>query len=971
MTALILIGLMVAVAVLWQRIDRLQWRIASLELALDRGVQSARDALPDQERFDWIAPDSGPAPAPEPATATAQSTTPDLSTDTPVPEPAARSAAAVFEPILPATPVITAARRFGFEDIFGRYLPIWAGGITLAVAGFLIVKYSIDAGLLSPGVRVVLGLLFGGGLIAGAELALRRDDVARDPRIRQALSGAGIATLYASVLVAANLYHLIGPMIAFAGLAAITLLAGLLSVRFGVPSAILGLVGGLAAPALVGSAEPDVPLLASWLALTVGGLSMLGRRQRWWWLGALAVVGGFGWGLLLIANGLHDVAASLAVGSLTLVLAAAFPLAIAGPPGRVFRIGAAIAGCAQMAAIVATGGFTPLDWGQYGLLSLAILWLSRRETALADLPLAGLGVGALLTIAWPDPPTRMMAAVLAGGAAIYGMPAIWRLWRDNTRLADATQAAAIAAGIALIPLSHFWGTVPRADFAPLALIGMTIAGGAAALGWRQPTRGGDARFAIVSVTAIVLGALAAGLASPVWAIAPVVAIAAVLALALGRVADDPRIDAAAQLLAAAMIVLLVTSDVDELARCVGLVAPAAPATALLRWATGTAAMASFARWSMIAAMRRAAAAMTVLLLYAATAQVVPAPWLALVPAAILAGLALAGRRIPMPAAATAGALAVGWAVEPLLVWMAGAGGSLVGVPFLLGAVPTIDATLIRITAPAAALALLTWRGVLPERLREVGAILTIAFATIVVHALWKHVFAIADTARFVALGMAERTTWEALLFGAAIVAWRTGARRIATGLGAAALLHFVWYTALLHDPLWSAQLAGPWLAPAFAIAFAIVWLSGRPIAGPAADRLRDGIRMAMIVLLAAALLRQTFHGSMLSEPGVSQAEDIGRSLTAIVIAIGYLQWGIRRGARDWRIVSLMLMLAAVGKVFLIDAAGLDGLLRIASFAALGFSLIGVGWLYSRYLPDSARADPLTDESHSADTVPSA
>ena len=45
------------------------------------------------------------------------------------------------------------------------------------------------------------------------------------------------------------------------------------------------------------------------------------------------------------------------------------------------------------------------------------------------------------------------------------------------------------------------------------------------------------------------------------------------------------------------------------------------------------------------------------------------------------------------------------------------------------------------------------------------------------------------------------------------------------------------------------------------------------------------------------------------------------------------------------------MLATVGKVFLFDASGLDGLVRVASFAALGFSLIGVGWLYSRYLPD--------------------
>ena len=59
------------------------------------------------------------------------------------------------------------------------------------------------------------------------------------------------------------------------------------------------------------------------------------------------------------------------------------------------------------------------------------------------------------------------------------------------------------------------------------------------------------------------------------------------------------------------------------------------------------------------------------------------------------------------------------------------------------------------------------------------------------------------------------------------------------------------------------------------------------------------------------------------------------------------------------------MLAAVAKVFLSDAAGLDGLARIASFAALGFSLIGIGWLYARYLPESTDltpASPLADRN---------
>ena len=45
----------------------------------------------------------------------------------------------------------------------------------------------------------------------------------------------------------------------------------------------------------------------------------------------------------------------------------------------------------------------------------------------------------------------------------------------------------------------------------------------------------------------------------------------------------------------------------------------------------------------------------------------------------------------------------------------------------------------------------------------------------------------------------------------------------------------------------------------------------------------------------------------------------------------------------------------IAVLFAFDAAGLDGLMRIASLAALGFSLISVGWLYSRDLPDAAEA----------------
>ncbi|WP_409321664.1 DUF2339 domain-containing protein [Sphingomonas sp. BK580] len=133
---------------------------------------------------------------------------------------------------------------------------------------------------------------------------------------------------------------------------------------------------------------------------------------------------------------------------------------------------------------------------------------------------------------------------------------------------------------------------------------------------------------------------------------------------------------------------------------------------------------------------------------------------------------------------------------------------------------------------------------------------------------------------------------------------------------------------------------------------AILWATPRIV--PGTGRVRDGALMGVIVVAAFTLLRQASHAPMPLWTGTDAGEQIARSILALVLAGAFLGIGIRRQARDWRLASLALMLIAVAKVFLFDAAGLDGLARIASFAALGFSLIGVGWLYSRYLPDASR-----------------
>ena len=209
---------------------------------------------------------------------------------------------------------------------------------------------------------------------------------------------------------------------------------------------------------------------------------------------------------------------------------------------------------------------------------------------------------------------------------------------------------------------------------------------------------------------------------------------------------------------------------------------------------------------------------------------------------------------------------------------------------------------------------------------------------------------------FVRLGLAERLVWEAALAALALLAYRFGRGGIALLVAGAALAHEVFYTLLRHNPLWADQAVGGWpvinlLLPVYALAIGLVMVAKRkmPELPDQARRALDIVQMVLLALFVFSELRQIFHGTLLVSPGLPMPEDILRSILAIALAIGFLLWGIRRQQRDWRIASLVLMLGAVGKVFLFDASGLQGITRIASFVALGLSLIGIGWLYSRYL----------------------
>src|SRR5690242_3486978 len=95
---------------------------------------------------------------------------PPIVTDAVSPPPLAASTEAETPPPLPAPAP-------GFEERLGTRWVVWIGGLALALGGFFMVRYSIEAGLLGPGVRVFLGGVFALALLGAGEWSRRKESI--------------------------------------------------------------------------------------------------------------------------------------------------------------------------------------------------------------------------------------------------------------------------------------------------------------------------------------------------------------------------------------------------------------------------------------------------------------------------------------------------------------------------------------------------------------------------------------------------------------------------------------------------------------------------------------------------------------------------------------------------------------------------------------------------------------------------
>src|SRR6516225_11434663 len=227
-------------------------------------------------------PASRPIPPPLPDYEPAARTPPAEPVAEPPPALAEIAAAAATpaapSPLPPAAP--------GFEERLGTRWVVWIGGLALALGGFFLVRYSIEAGLLGPRVRTLLGGLFALVLLVAGEWTRRKESIAEIEALPIAnipaiLTATGTAVAFATVYAAYALYEFIGPATAFVllGLVALSTLAAAL--LHGPALAGLGVVGAFVTPILVSSEKPDFWSLYVYLAIVTAAAFGLARIRLW------------------------------------------------------------------------------------------------------------------------------------------------------------------------------------------------------------------------------------------------------------------------------------------------------------------------------------------------------------------------------------------------------------------------------------------------------------------------------------------------------------------------------------------------------------------------------------------------------------------------------------------------------------------------------------------------------------------
>ncbi|HXZ45729.1 MAG TPA: DUF2339 domain-containing protein [Pseudolabrys sp.] len=512
----------------------------------------------------------------------------------------------IEEPVQPAAapaPAASAATPSSatLEEKFGTQWVVWVGGLALALGGIFLVRYTIEQGLLGPGMRIFLGGVFAAILVTAGEWARRKEIAAGisgipSQHVPSILTAAGTVVAYATVYAAFALYGFLSPAAAFVllGLVALATLAAAL--LHGPGLAGLGVAGAFVTPSLVAAATPNYWALYIYLAIVTAAAFALARLRLWRWLAVTAMLLGALWTtpgvshphVDALAAHLFHVMAGFALSAALIVSGLLF-----GPtaePGKIDEISSGSIGVYLLAAtiLVTASVHDSVALAMFTIMiaaTVAIAW--RTDSALWALP-ASAFMALIVMLQWavprlfaelvldpgvtrgaiPGPPTGTESHLMLGlaYAALFGISGYAAQGRsENPSIALLWSATAVITPIAMLValylrIAEFDRSIP---FAAAALLLAALYATATELLSKRPPRpglaGAAAIFAAGAVAALALaltfalekGWLTVGLALMVPGIAwiserrPLPALryfaAAVIVLVVVRVGYEPRI----------------------------------------------------------------------------------------------------------------------------------------------------------------------------------------------------------------------------------------------------------------------------------------------------------------------------------------------------------------------------------------------------------------------------------------------
>jgi uncharacterized membrane protein len=776
----------------------------------------------------------------------------------------------------------------GLEERFGTQWVVWVGGLALALGGFFLVRYSIEQGLIGPGVRVTLGALLSLALIVAGEWARRnerRGGIAGLPsaNIPSILTAVGTTIAYADVYAAYGLYGFLGPAAAFLLLGVVALATLAAALLHGPALAGLGLVGGYVTPLLVASDHPDYWSLYIYLAVVTAAAFGLARLRMWRWLALTAIAFAVLWtfpGIVddhveaLPAHAFH-VVAGFALAALLIVAGLLY-----GPPAEPARIDAISSGA--LAAFLAAA---------------TILVLASRHDPQALATMVALVV-ATCAIAW-----RTQAAAAAVPAAAVLVAVVFAHWAVNTDILHLIAPAGPAAGVVPEP--------ERAQFGWHLVLGFGLG------------------LMFASAGFLAQGRSEQPFVPMLWSASAVLAPLAILVALYYRIAGFDRSIPFASV--ALLLAALAAAATERLSR-----RPPRPGLAASGAIFATGAVAALAL-ALTMALDKGWLTIGLALMVPGIAWIAqrrPLPALrvlaAVTTALVLARIAREPRIVGVDVGTTPifNWLLYGYGLPAAAFWLAG--------HWLRRRADDASARVVDSAAILFTLLLAYFeirhfmtggdvyrpRAGLAELALHVSVLLALAIG---LERLRLRTHSVVHD--FSALALAALA-----LIG------------IVLGLGIDDNPIFTGEP--VGGPFFNLILLGYGVPAVLSGALALVLRGTRPRADSAIAAITAvGLTLAYLTLQVTRL----YHGPILTAGGTGDAEQYTYSAVWLAFGVALLAAGIWLGSRPLRFASAAVTILTVLKVFLVDMANLTGIYQALSFIGLGIVLLGIGWFYQRLL----------------------